>query len=544
MRRRLPPVITLLAAAAIALPLTAQAPADRVANAVDSGSYRAHLEFLSSDLLEGRGTATRGGALAAQYIATQFQRLGLQPMGDSGTWFQQVPIVALTPDPSLRTTAQVEHRYSYRDDFVLWSMRNDTLVSLSAQPVFVGYGIVAPEYQWDDYAGADVKGRIVICLVNDPGLRDSTIFQGKVLTYYGRWTYKIEEAQRHGAAGILMVHTAESATYPWSAVASAWTGEQVRLEQPPTSLIAAGWLRDSSAALLFKDAGQNLDQLTSLAWTRQFKPVPLGTTIDLGVRSTLRRSSTVNVIGKLAGQGPHAGEAIVIGGHYDHFGIRDAVNGDSIYNGALDNASGTAAVIALAEAFTRSGVRPGRSLLFTAFGAEESGLLGSQAMAEHPPLPLRRLAAVLNLDEMNLFGRTRDISALGVNQSSLGATFARAAAAEGLAVTENPSAALRGSFFRSDHFPFAKAGVPSLSLEFGHDVIGKPTGWGAEQFDQYTAERYHRPADEVLPWYTMAGAAQQMRVVARVAVAVGAAPAQPAWNPASAFYAAGQERLK
>jgi Zn-dependent M28 family amino/carboxypeptidase len=544
MRRRLPPVITLLAAAAIALPLAAQTPADRVAQAVDSGSYRAHLEFLSSDLLEGRGTATRGGALAAQYIATQFQRLGLKPMGDSGSWFQQVPIVALTPVPSLRTTAPVEHRYSYRDDFVLWSMRNDTLVSLSAQPVFVGYGIVAPEYQWDDYAGVDVKGKIVICLVNDPGLRDSTIFEGKVLTYYGRWTYKIEEAQRHGAAGILMVHTAESATYPWSAVASAWTGEQVRLEQPATSLIAAGWLRDSSAALLFKDAGQNLDQLTNLAWTRQFKPVPFGATIDLAVRSSLRRSSTVNVIGKLAGQGPHAGEAIVIGGHYDHFGIRDAVNGDSIYNGALDNASGTAAVIALAEAFARSGVRPGRSLLFTAFGAEESGLLGSQAMADHSPLPLRRLAAVLNLDEMNLFGRTRDISALGVNQSGLGATFTRAAATEGLTVTENPSAALRGSFFRSDHFPFAKAGVPSLSLEFGHDVIGRPAGWGAEQFDKYTEERYHRPADEILPWYTVAGAVQQMRVVARVAVAVGAAPAQPAWDHGSAFYSAGQERLR
>jgi Zn-dependent M28 family amino/carboxypeptidase len=531
MRRPLPPVTTLLAAAAIALPLAAQAPADRVAQAVDSGSYRAHLEYLSSDLLEGRGTATRGGALAAFYIATQFERLGLKPMGDSGTWYQQVPIVALTPDPSLRTTAPVERRYSYRDDYVLWSMRNDTLVSLSAAPVFVGYGIVAPEYQWDDYVGVDVKGKIVICLVNDPGLRDSTIFEGKILTYYGRWTYKIEEAVRHGAAGILMVHTAESATYPWSAVASAWTGEQARLEQPPTSLLAAGWLRDSSAALLFKDAGQDLDRLTALAWTRQFKPVPLGTTIDLSVRSSLRRSHTVNVIARLAGQGAHAEEAILIGGHYDHFGIRDAVKGDSIYNGALDNASGTAAVIALAEAFVRTGVRPGRSLIFTAFGAEESGLLGSQAMAEHPPLPLRDLAAVLNLDEMNLFGRTRDISALGVNQSSLGATFTKAAAAEGLIVTENPSAALRGSFFRSDHFSFAKAGVPSLSLEFGHDVIGRPAGWGAQQFDQYTAERYHQPADEMLPWYSVAGAVQQMRVVARTALAVGAAPSQPAGRP-------------
>jgi len=541
--------LLLLGAVAAALagcvsPLTGQTYADRVAQAVDSGSYRAHLQFLSSDLLEGRGTATRGGALAALYIATQFQRLGLLPMGDSGTYYQQVPIIALTPDPTLRTTAQAEHHYSYRDEYVLWSMRNDTLVSLSAETVFVGYGIVAPEYQWDDYAGVDVRGKIVICLVNDPGLRDSTIFQGKVLTYYGRWTYKIEEAARHGAAGILMIHTAESATYPWSTVTASWTGEQVRLEQPATSLLAAGWLRDSSAAVLIHDGGQDLERLTSQAWTRTFKPVPLALTINLTVRSALRRSRTVNVIGRLPGRGPRAAQAIVIGGHYDHFGIRDAVNGDSIYNGALDNASGTAAVIALAEAFTRSGVRPGRSLLFTAFGAEESGLLGSEAMAEHPPIPLRDLAAVLNLDEMNLFGRTRDISALGVNQSSLGATFTKAAAAERLTVTENPSAALRGSFFRSDHFPFAKAGVPSLSLEFGHDVIGQPAGWGAEQFDKYTAERYHQPADEMLPWYTAAGAVQQMRVVARTAVAVGLAASQPAWNQSSAFYAAGQERLR
>lgn len=528
----------------LAVPLSAQTPADRAAQGVDSASYRAHLEFLSSDLLEGRGTATRGGALASLYIATQFQRLGLQPMGDSGTYFQQVPIIALTPDATLKSTAPEVHAFAYRDDYVIWSMRDDTLVTLSAAAVYVGYGIVAPEYKWDDYAGIDVRGKIVVCLVNDPGLRDSTIFEGKVLTYYGRWTYKIEEAARHGAAGILMIHTAESATYPWSAVTSSWTGEQVRLEKPPTSLIAAGWLKDSSAAALFKEGGQDLDRLTTLAATRQFKAVPLGVTLDLSVRSTIRRSSTVNVIARMPGKGPHAAEAILIGGHYDHFGIREPVKGDSIFNGALDNASGTAAVIALAEAFTRSGVQPGRSLLFTAFGAEESGLLGSEAMAARPPIPLRNLAAVLNLDEMNLFGRTTDISALGVSQSSLGPIFIKASAVEGLKVTENPSAALRGSFFRSDHFAFAKAGVPALSLEFGHDVIGKPAGWGAEQFDQYTAERYHQPGDEILPWYTVAGAVQQMRVVARTAVAVASASAEPTWNPGSAFYKAGQERLK
>jgi hypothetical protein len=244
---------------------SAATPADRVARAVDSTSYRAHLEFLASDLLEGRGTATRGGALAAAYIATQFERLGLTPAGDSGSWYHQVPIVALTPDPTLRATGTVERPLTYRDDYVLWSMRNEPTVSLKAGAVFVGYGIVAPEYHWDDYAGQDVRGKIVICLVNDPGLRDSTIFRGRILTYYGRWTYKIEEAARHGAAGILIVHTTESATYPWTAVASSWTGEQVRLEQPQTSLIIAGWIKDTSAAALFSAAGQDLHALTTQA---------------------------------------------------------------------------------------------------------------------------------------------------------------------------------------------------------------------------------------------------------------------------------------
>jgi Zn-dependent M28 family amino/carboxypeptidase len=521
-------------------------PATRVARAVSGEVLRAHLEFLADDALEGRGTATRGGELAAKYIATQFKRLGLQTAGDDGTYFHRVPIIALTPDPILKSQKGTDPAtlLRYREDYVLWSMRDDSMVSARGPAVFVGYGIVAPEYQWDDYRGIDATGKIVICLVNDPGLRDSTIFKGKILTYYGRWTYKIEEAARHGAAGIIMVHTTESATYPWSAVASSWTGEQVRLERPATSLIVAGWIRDTTAAELFRGAGLDLDLLSAQAATHEFHSVSLGVDLDASVRSAVRRSQTFNVVGRLAGKGPRADEAVLFGGHYDHFGIRTPVNGDSIYNGAEDNASGTAAVLTAAEAFVSSGVRPARSLLFIAFGAEESGLLGSQAFAERPTLPLRKLAAVLNTDVMNLYGRTRDIAALGIDQSSLGDVFRRAAAAEGLKVVVNQDALVRGAFFRSDHFPFARAGVPALSVENGIDYVGRPAGWGEEQKREYADHRYHQPADEVLPWFTMDGAVQQIRVVVRTALELGNTPQQPVWNPSSEFRGAGEERVR
>jgi len=520
-------------------------PSTRLARAVDSTVMRAHIDFLASDALEGRGTATRGGELAAKYIAAQFQRLGLEPGGDSGTYFHQVPITALTPDPTLSVTGPDSARLGYRDDYVLWSMRNDSSVTLQAPLVFVGYGIVAPEYQWNDYANVDAKGKIVVCLVNDPGLRDSTIFKGRILTYYGRWTYKIEEAARQGAAGILMVHTTESATYGWSTVVGSWTGQQVRLEQPATSLVVAGWIRDSSARSLFRQSGADLDQLMAQAATRSFHAVPLNLQLAATVNSTILRSSTQNVVARLPGSGPHAKEAVVIGGHYDHLGIRrPPVNGDSIYNGALDNASGTAAVLAAAEAFVRSGVKPARSILFIAFSAEESGLLGSQAYAERPTLPLKDLTAVLNMDVMNLFGRTSDIAALGVDQSTLGQLFTRAARDESLGVTINQDALIRGSFFRSDHFPFAKAGVPALSLESGTIFLGKPAGWGDTQINEYTAHRYHQPGDEMLPWYSMIGAVQQLRVIVRTALAASTAASPPTWNQGSEFRAAGEARVK
>jgi Zn-dependent M28 family amino/carboxypeptidase len=522
---------------------TAASAGTRVARAVDSMVFKGHLEFLADDALEGRAPGTRGGLLAQKYIAAQFERLGLRPAGDSGSYFQRVPIIALTPEPHLGVSAPAPMPLTWKQDFVLWSMRNDSLVNLTGDLVFVGYGVVAPEQQWNDYAGADVKGKIVVTLVNDPGLQDSTNFKGKILTYYGRWTYKIEEARRQGAAGILMIHTTESATYPWTTVLSGWTGPQVRLETPPSSLLAAGWIQQETAAKVFQAGGKDLAELTAAAARPGFKAAPLGVSVAATVKSAIRRTETANVLARLPGHGPHAREAVLIGGHYDHFGIGAPVNGDSIYNGAEDNASGTAAVMTAAEAFARSGVQPDRSLIFVGFAAEESGLIGSQALADHPPVPLRDVATILNLDVMNLYGRTTDVSALGLDQSTLGTVFTAAARSEGLEVSTNQEALLTGSYFRSDHFSLARVGVPGTSVENGSSYVGRPEGWGREQKEKYTAQRYHQPSDQIQPWFTYGGVVQQLRVTVRTAVAVANAPTQPVWSRTSEFREAGERRL-
>ncbi len=542
--------VALLSALAIPLtshlsPLTGQqaAPAARVARALSGDVMRAHLEFLADDALEGRAPGTRGGLIAAKYVAAQFERLGLVPAGDDSSYFHTVPIISLTPTPQASIIANGETPLEFKQDYVLWSMHDDSVVSVAGDLVFAGYGIVAPEYHWNDYEGLDVKGKVVVVLVNTPGLRDSTLFKGKILTYYGRWTYKIEEAERQGAAGILMVHTPESATYGWATVTGSWSGPQTRVARKSGPLLVAGWLSQSAAERLLTPAG-GLDRLTEAASRPGFKAVPLQARLGATVRSAIRRSETYNVIGRLPGLGPKAAQAVIVGAHYDHLGISLPVNGDSIYNGALDNASGTAAMLAAAEAFVRTGVRASRSLVFMAFAAEESGLLGSTAYAARPTIPLKSISAVLNMDVMNLYGRTRDIAALGVDQSSLGKLFTTAAKQEGLRVTTNQEALIKGSFFRSDHFPFARAGVPALSLESGLDFVGKPEGWGKQQQQEYTDQRYHQPGDELLPWYSYDGAVQQLRVIVRTAMAVAESPAQPVWAAGSEFRAAGEARLK
>jgi Zn-dependent M28 family amino/carboxypeptidase len=529
----------LLAAAPTA---RAQTIVDKAAQAVSADVIRAHIEFLASDALEGRGPGTRGGDLAARYIAAQYIRLGLTPAGDSGSFFFKVPLISFTPAPTLALGGTA---LQYPTDFVLSPMRWDSLVTVDAPLVFAGYGIVAPEYGWNDYAGLDVKGKIVAVLVNDPGLHDPAIFKGKVLTYYARGTYKYEEAARQGAAGVLLIHTDESATYPWGTVEGSYSGRQVRLETAPTSLRVAGWVQHDVMARAFAAAGSNLDQAMTQAGTKGFVAIELPIRVAAAVRGTMVRTETTNVVGRLPGiPGPLAQEVVVIGAHYDHLGIGKPVDGDSIYNGARDNAAGVGEMLAIAEAMSRAELKGKRSILFTAFGGEESGLLGSQAMIDRPFMPLRNVVAMLNFDGANLFGRTRDVSANGSDQSSLLGAMQAAARLEGLQVTDDSLGMLRGSFFRSDNFPFARAGIPSLSFEPGGEYVGRPDDYRQKTQAEYTARRYHRPQDEFGAWYTLEGAVQETRVGLRTAVYAADGSAQPTWDVDSEFRAVGEARVK
>lgn len=503
---------------------------------VSPAAMDAHLRFLASDLLEGRAPATRGGTLAAHYIAAVFQTLGLEPAGADSTYFQPVALVGMTPQPDfVWGKAGATSRLVYRDQFVAWAERPEADVAAEADVVFVGYGIRAPEWRWDDYQGADLRGKILLMLVNDPGLADSSVFQGSTLTYYGRWTYKLEEAARQGAAGVILMHTTESATYPWDVVRSSWSVEQLRLDQPQSpSLAFASWVTEAAAREALSSAGWSVDSLRRAAGRRGFRPVPLRFTAAVRVRSALRRVLSENVAARLPGSDRRlADEVVLFTAHWDHKGIGPAVRGDSIYNGAEDNASGVAAMLAAAQALVDATPRPRRSILFVATTAEESGLLGSEAYVQRPLVALARTAAVLNLDVTNVRGATRDISALGLDRSTLGPVFRAAARAEGLSVETRPD--VRGSFFRSDHFPFARAGVPALSFKPGARFVGRADGWGEEEEQRYNAERYHQPSDEYQATFRYDGMAQQVRVAVRVALAVANAAELPRWLPESEF---------
>lgn len=527
---------------ALAPAVQAQTGVDLAARAVSADVIRAHIDFLASDALEGRGSGTRGGDIAARYIAAQYVRLGLQPASDDSTYFFKVPLISFTPNPTL---ALGDVALQAPGDYVLNPMRWDSLVTVDAPLVFVGYGIVAPEYEWNDYANLDVKGKVVAVMVNDPGLHDSTTFKGKVLTYYARWTYKFEEAARQGAAGVLLIHTEESATYPWGTVEGSYGGRQVRLETAPTSLQVAGWVQHDAMARAFKSAGSDLDQAMTLAGKKGFVGRELPLRVVATVRATMTRAVTYNVLGRLPGTGgPLAQEAVVLGAHYDHLGIGKVVDGDSIYNGARDNAAGVGEMLAIAEALNRADLQGKRSIIFAAFGGEEAGLLGSQAMIDRPFMPLRNVAAMLNFDGANLSGRTRDIAANGSDQSSLLGALQAAARLEGLQVTDDSSGMFRGTFFRSDNFPFARAGIPALSFEPGTNFVGRPKDYAKKTQEEYTTKRYHRPQDEFGPWYTLDGTVPETRVGLRTAIYAADASGQPTWDVDSEFRAVGEARVK
>ena len=535
-RTRFAALLTVAAVACSHAHQSEPAPAAGDLPAVSAAVVDAHLRYLSDDLLEGRAPATRGGRLAAKYIAAQFRAMGLEPAGRDGSYFEPVALVGMVPQARLAWGRQgvppVTLRYG--EDFVGWAEKPEEQVSVDAEVVFVGYGVKAADWQWDDYKGQDLRGKVLLMLVNDPGLQDTTIFLGKVLTYYGRWTYKLEEAARQGAVGALLIHTTESATYGWNVVRGSWTVEQFKLDRTtPQSLAYAGWVTYDATKAALSAAGQDLDALTRAAARRDFRPVATGIRAQGAVTSRVRRVPSENVLARLPGaDAGAASEFVLYTAHYDHKGIGVAVNGDSTYNGAEDNASGVAAMLEVARMLTQA-PRARRSFVFAAVTAEESGLLGSEAWVADPPLPLARTAAVLNIDGINVRGRTRDIGALGLDRSTIGPMFEAAAAAESLRVSREPD--IRGSFFRSDHFPFAKGGVPAISLQDGVEFVGRPVDWGREQDALYDRVRYHQPSDEWSATFDYGGTLQEVRVMARLGLSVANGTEMPRWLATSEF---------
>jgi Zn-dependent M28 family amino/carboxypeptidase len=441
---------------------------------------------------------------------------------------------------TIRASGKASESLRYPDDVMLWAGSATPKSGARGEIVFVGHGVTAPEYRWDDFKNTNVKGKILLVLVNDPPATKSEpkLFGGKAMTYYGRWTYKFEEAERRGAAGMLIIHTTAEASYPWHTVVSSWSGDQRML--PRDSTLAAplgfrGWITDSAATVLLAKAGLDLKTLRRQSDSRDFQPVPTGITLDVSFANSVRRMETRNVVGMLRGSDARKrNEYVAYSAHWDHFGIGPKVNGDSIYKGAVDNASGVAALLAVARSAAHAH-RPRRSQLCDVVTAEETGLLGSSWFAQHPPVPDTALIANLNMDVVTVLGRVRDLNVLGENKSTLGPMLAHFIKADGMRISPDahPEA---GHFYRSDHFSFAKAGIPAVSIGAGTDYVGRPKGWGVKQEDDYTAHRYHQPSDEYQPDWDLRGAAQVASIVARFGAALANSPVLPAWNRSAEFH--------
>jgi Zn-dependent M28 family amino/carboxypeptidase len=530
-------------AALVSIPKTWSAEEQEVARRVSPASIAAHVRFLADDLLEGRGPGSRGDELAMKYVAAQLERLGLQPAGDGGGWLQRFQIVGLKGEiasaPSFVAKGQPPLSANAGVDMVISpgtqaeSQRID-----GAEVVFVGYGITAPEQKWNDFKDVDLRGKVLLVLNNDPE-SDPKLFAGKTRLYYGRWTYKYEEAARRGAAGAIIVHTTPSAGYPWQVVQSSWSSEEFELPAAGEPRVAVKmWATEELSKKLAKLGGQDLDELRIRAESRDFKPVPLGVKLSVALKTRVRKLETANVLGVLKGS---SDELVVFTAHHDHLGVRAPKNDDAIYNGALDNASGVAAMLAAAEALAQS--KPKRSILFAAVGVEESGLLGSEYFVQHPTVPAGRIAADLNIDGINIWGRTRDVSFIGLGKSSLDDVVVRAAGEQGREVKPDPFPD-RGHFYRSDQFSFARVGVPAVYLDEGTDFVGRPAGWGRAQVDEYVAKHYHQPSDQIDASWNLEGAVDDVRLLSVVGLRVANAPSAPAWKPGDEFEAARKHALE
>lgn len=515
--------------------------AKQVADSFSTDRMRADLQFLSSDLFEGRGTGQRGGDIAAAYIATQFALAGLKPIGENNTYMQKVPLhgVTLQPESTLKIIPSKgeEINLKYLEDFVANSQTLKPEDSIDGPVVFVGYGVVAPEFKWNDYAGVDVKGKVVLALVNDPPSTDPKVFGGKAMTYYGRWTYKYEEAARQKAAGILLIHNTEMASYGWNVVRNSWSGEQAMLDIPPGqyALPMTGWITEEVAKKAAAAAGQDLATLFAKAKQQGFKPMELPLRIQAKLITKVRPLHAENVVGLLEGSDPNLkDEAIVYSAHYDHLGIGNPLDGDNIYNGALDNASGTALLLELARVFAESPVKPARSVVFLSVTAEERGLRGSEYYGKKPSIPAKKTMINLNYDGINLWGETRDVVLTGADRTSVWNVVQEVTKAMNLNITpeEHPEA---GFYYRSDHFSFARVGVPAFSLDLGNDYPDKPKDFGEQKYKEYNEKHYHQPSDEFNPEWDYSGAKQLARLGIYLGWRVAELPGMTGWKPGDEF---------
>ncbi len=511
---------------------------------ISADSVRERMRTLASDAFMGRGPGHPGGDLASQYIADRFRDYRLEPV--EGSYFQPVPMIGYAPraeDVRLSIAGPGgEVHAGYLDDFVLIPGDPQAAsVSGSGELVFVGYGIDAPEEGWNDFAGTDVSGKFILILVSDPPAPadEPDLFDGRAMTYYGRWTYKWEEAARQGALGALIVHETGPAGYPWSVVRGGRAGEQFSLPPDPKAPKPArmlGWVTREAASRMLALAGLDYTELKAEAGRRGFAPVPTGLRVSGSVDSDVRQLQTRNVVGLVRGS-ERPDEVITLTSHYDHFGVGEAIQGDSIYNGAYDNASGTALLLELARVMAAYPDRPARSILFIATAAEEQGLLGAQWYVQSPLMPLARTVAEINIDGANLWGETDDVTVQGEERSELGALVHARAEQLGLEIMPDAEPE-KGFFFRSDHFPFARAGIPSLYVEHGRRYRGRPADYGQRIQEAYTAERYHSPQDEFSDSFTFAGAVQQGTMVFLVSLDIAMSDAWPEWHVGQEFKSA------
>ena len=533
-------------ASAGSAPAAAASAPQPFSSAITAEGFRAYDEAISSDDMDGRKPGTPGGDRATAWIADQFKQLGLEP-GNNGSWFQKVPTVSTAlenPDSVKLTVGEGggSQTFDFGKDMVAMTLQAKPHVTIKDSGiVFVGYGVNAPEWNWNDYKNLDVKGKTVVVLVNDPGFGDNdpSLFKGKAMTYYGRWTYKYEEAARQGAAMCLIVHTTDDAAgYPWSVVTNSWGGPQLALpqsEDPAPRLPVAGWLTRDAAQRLFAKAGLDFDKLAAAADHRGFKPVPLKATASITLDSKIEHGSANNVLGMIKGT-TRPDQVIVYSAHWDHLGEDDSLKGDRIYNGAIDNGTGIAALLEIAKAFKAQKPAPERSVLFTAVTLEESGLLGSLYYTRHPVFPMDKTVADINMDAMDVIGPTENLQIIGSGQSQLEDMLKAALKQQGRYASPDATPQ-NGFYYRSDHFSFAKAGVPALMTQTGDDKVDGGTAAGKAALADYTAHRYHTPMDNFDPKWDFRGVAEDTQALYEVGRELSLGDQWPRWNEDSEFRA-------